>query len=101
MDYAKEGESSRRAHLKQRAKSLKINEIFDDEDLPEEISYFHGLFFEIWNASDGLTYQNIYYWQKIYGVQLQSDIISMFMIVAGKANTFIKTKLKPKGTGKK
>lgn len=74
---------------------------FDDEELPEEVEYFHRLFFELWDQSNGLTYQNMYYWQKIYGIELQSDVIDMFKIVAAEANNFIKLKLKPKSTGKK
>ena len=96
MDYAKEGEASKRKHLLQITKQLGKEEIFEDEDLPYEVAYFHSLFFEIWDSSRGLTYQNLYYWQKIYGVNLSSDIIEMFKIISGKANEFVSKKLKPK-----
>jgi hypothetical protein len=96
MDYTKDGEPSRRALYRQRAKQLKTEELFEDEDLPDEVAYFHSLFFEIWNISEGLTYQNLYYWQQIYGIKLSSEIIDMLKKISGKANEFISIKNKPK-----
>jgi len=78
---------------RQRAKQLKEDVIFEDEELPEEVAYFHGLFFEIWDSYRGLTFQNIYYWQKIYGIELGSDVIEMFKRISGKANEFMRSKM--------
>lgn len=65
---------------------------FEDESLPEEIAYFHSLFFEVWDAYRGLTYRNILDWQELYGIRLTSDIIDMFKQIAGKANEFVRSK---------
>lgn len=97
MDYAEDDKPSKRSLYRQRARHLNIEEEFEDEDLPEDVAYFHRLFFEIWDSYRGLTYQNIYYWQKIYGIKLSSDILNMFKIISGKANEFIRQKTKPKG----
>jgi hypothetical protein len=96
MDYAKEDQPSKRSLYRQRAKQLETEEEFEDENLPEDIAYFHRLFFEIWDYSTGLTYQDLYYWMKIYGVPLSSDVINMLKTISGKANEFVRQKLKDK-----
>lgn len=80
---------------RQRAKHLKEDIVFEDEDLPEEIAYFHSLFFEVWDSYRGLTYQNLYYWQKLYRIDLSPDIIEMLKRISGKANEFIRKQNKP------
>jgi len=96
MDYAESDKPSKRSMYRQRAKHLNTEEIFDDEDLPEDIAYFHRIFFEIWDIDRGITYQDVYFWQMIYGVSLASDIISMFRIASGKCNEYLRQKRKPK-----
>jgi hypothetical protein len=96
MDYVSDDKPSKRSHLKQLAKATKVEPEFEDEDLPDEVAYFRRLFFEIWDSSRGLTYQNLYYWMKIYGIELKSDVIEMLKVVSGKANEFISKKIKDK-----
>ena len=79
---------------RQRAKQLKEDVIFEDEELPDEVAYFHRLFFEVWDSYRGLTYQNLYYWQQLYKIELSYDVIEMFKRVSGKANEFIRNKNK-------
>lgn len=100
MDYAEGDKPSKRSHLKQIAKTKNVDPEFEDEDLPEEVAYFHRIFFEVWDSYRGLTYQNLYYWQKLYKVELSSDIIEMYKVISLKANEFLRLKNKPKDTGK-
>ena len=79
---------------RQRAKQLKEDVIFEDEELPEEVAYFHRLFFELWDSYRGLTYLNIWLWQQIYKIDLSLDIIEMFKRIANKANDFVKERNK-------
>lgn len=96
MDYTADDKPSKRAHLKQVAKTKNVDPEFEDEDLPEEIAYFHRIFFEVWDSYRGLTYQNLYFWQMLYKIELSSDIIEMFKRISGKANEFIRNKTKQK-----
>lgn len=96
MDFTKDDGPSKRALLRQKAAQLNIDEVFEDENLPDEIAYFHSMFFEIWDSYRGLTYQNLYYWQQLYDIKLSSDIIAMMKHISGKANEFIGRKTKPK-----
>jgi hypothetical protein len=98
MDYVEfdkktgKNKPSKRALYRQRAKHLKTDPAFDDEIMPDEIAYFHRIFFEVWDMEHGITYQNLYYWQKIYGIRLTSDIINMFKMISGKCSEFLQLK---------
>lgn len=96
MEYTKDGAASKRQHYLQRAKQTGKTVDFDDEDLPENVAYFHNLFFELWDSYRGLTYLNIWLWQQIYKIELSYDVIEMFKRIANKANEFVKERNKAK-----
>ena len=94
MDYRKGDSPSRRQQLRQIAKQTGKEFDFEDDVILDEIRFYHSMFFEVWDSYKGLTYQNIYYYQKLFDVYLQPQEIEMFKGIAGKCNEYVAGKTK-------
>ena len=96
MDYPGKDGSTKRQHLRQIADHLDKPVCFYDMELSQGVEYYHRLFFELWRMDRGFEYSEVYYWQKLTGIVLNSDEPWMFLRISEKCIRFLKEKMKDK-----
>lgn len=65
-----------------------------DPVIPEVGEYIYSVFWELWDRNSGVSWQNIYYYQKIHDIEFTGDQLFLLRKMSETANAWIAKKEK-------